>query len=176
MARRSPVTESSPAPEFKVGGFVAVTAEAVAKAAMTPVSLLKVGWPNKFLVLEIYEDEKRGGKLVRLDPCCGWMQDLIKEGDHACEAHPAKYFTPLPGHIRDQAEEAEESSAGDGARRYSGFGRKEGGEDAVGMEYVHGGQEEPPSFFFRRAGTSPVVIRGAAADRVLDILSKLGIL
>jgi hypothetical protein len=161
--------------ELKVGGFVAITAEAVAKAVMTPVNLLKVGWPNKFLVLEIYDNATRG-KLVRLDPCCGWMLDPAKEGETACEAHPAKYFSPLPGSINDQAEEAGGTAEPEeGARRYSGFGRQEGGEDAVGMEYVNAGKD-PASFFFRRAGTSPVVLRGAAAERIKEILSKFGVL
>jgi hypothetical protein len=161
--------------EFKVGGFVALKADAVAKVDMTPVRLLKAGWPNKFLILEIYEDEK-AGKLLRLDPCCGWMMDLIKEEEHACEAHPAKYFEPAAGHIADQAEEGDGTVDANGkGRRYSGFGRGESAEDAVGVEYVEGG-EKPASFFFRRAGTSPVVLRGEAADKAMALLAKLGIL
>jgi hypothetical protein len=160
--------------EFKVGGFCRVSATTVAKIPdMTPVRLLKNGWPNKFLIIEIYDDEEKG-KLLRLDPCCGWMRDLKKEEETACEAHPAKYFEPLPGHIQDQedGEEAEEDPQG---RRYSGFGQDEEGEDAVGVEYVRNGGKTG-SFFFRRAGERPIVVRGQAADKLLRAVKKLGIL
>ncbi len=164
--------------DFEVGGFCQLAATTVAKVSLTPVALLKVGWPNQFLILDIYDDEEKG-KLLRLDPCCGWMRDLQKEEKYACEAHHAKYFEPLPGHIKDQpkgeAEEAEEGGALQGKRRYSGFATEEGGEDVLGVEYVGNGGKAG-ALFFRSAGKRPIVVRGVAADKIMRLMSKLGIL
>jgi len=167
--------------DFKVCGFAALTADAVARVDMTPVHLLKIGWPNRFLILEVYEDAAQG-KLLRLDPCCAWMRDPLDDTKEACKAHPAKHFESLVGHIADQADAEAEAKEGSGAvddngkgHRYSGFGRSEGGEDTVGVEFVEDG-DKPPSFFFRRAGASPVVLRGEAANKIRTVLGKLGIL
>lgn len=162
--------------EFKVGGFCGLKPEAAAKGDSTPARLLKIGWPNRFLIVEIYEDEEKG-KLLRLDPCCGWMRDLRDEEKHACEAHPVKYFDPLPGHIAEEVEaeqEADESMVGPRGGRYVAFGRGASEEDLTSLEFVNGGKTK--SFFFRHAGSKPFVIQGKAAHRLATFIDKLGIL
>ncbi len=166
-------------PEFKIGGFCRLTAEAAAKVDSTPARLLKAGWPNEFLIVEIYEDEeKEKGKLLRLDPCCGWMKDLRDDEKNACEAHPAKFFEPLPGHISEdienESEAQEDEAVGPAGGRYTGVGVGDNEEDLVGVEYVNG--EKSKTFFLRRAGQAPIVISGTGAQRLGKILTKLGIL
>lgn len=165
--------------EFKIGGFCRLKAEAAAKVDSTPARLLKAGWPNEFLIVEIYEDgEKEKGKLLRLDPCCGWMKDLRDDEKHACEAHPAKFFEPLPGHISEDIEnesEAEEGEAvGPAGGRYTGVGLGDTDEDLMGFEYVNG--EKAKTFFLRCAGKPPIMIKGVGAQKLGKILNKLGIL
>ncbi len=128
--------------------------------------------------MEIYEDEEKDkGKLLRLDPCCGWMKDLRDDEKHACEAHPAKFFEPLPGHISEDIEnesEAEEDEAvGPAGGRYTGVGVGDSEEDLVGVEYVNG--EKTKTFFVRCAGKAPMMVRGTGAQRLAKIFSKLGI-
>ena len=165
--------------EFKFGGFCKLKAEAAAKVDSTPARLLKAGWPNKFLIVEIYE-EKDKGKLLRLDPCCGWMIDLRDDEKNACEAHPAKFFEVLPGHISEdieneaEAEVAEEEVVGPAGGRYTGLGVGDSDEDLVGVEYVNG--ETTKTFFVRCAGKAPIMVRGTGAQRLSKIFSKLGIL
>ena len=161
--------------EFKIGGFCRLKAEAAAKVDSTPARLLKAGWPNKFLIVEIY-DEKDKGQILRLDPCCGWMKDLRDDQKNACEAHPAKFFEVLPGHISEdiEKEEAEEEAVGPAGGRYTGLGVGDNNEDLLSVEYVNGGKSK--TFFLRRAGQPPIVIRGAGAQRLMKFIDRLGII
>lgn len=163
--------------DFKVGGFCALTEDAATKGTGTPGKLRKIGWPNKFLIVEVFED-KEGEKFLRFDPCCGWMEDLKDPKKDACVAHPAKFFTPLSGHIADdiaqETEEAEEAPVGPAGGRYTGLNLGEGEEDMVGVEFLNGTKAK--KFFLRRAGKPPIVISGVGAQRMMKFIDGLGIL
>lgn len=78
------------------GDIVAVNEESL-KTELTPVALMKIGWPNHFCVRKVVEDESRG-TLYELDPCCNWMVDWKKKDyPYACNAHPAKFFKKIEG-------------------------------------------------------------------------------
>lgn len=163
--------------DFKVGGFCALTEEAAAKGGSTPGRLRKIGWPNKFLIAEVFED-KEGKRFLRFDPCCGWMEDLKDPTKYACQAHPATFFTPLPGHISDdiaqETEDSEEAPTGPAGGRYTGLNVGEGEEDLIGVEFVNGTKAK--TFFLRRAGKPPIVISGVGAQRMMKFIDRLGIL
>lgn len=59
---------------------------------MTPIELYKVGWPNRFRVLDV--QEHKGERFLVLDPCCNWMEDHAN-GNSRCNAHPARYFSKI---------------------------------------------------------------------------------
>lgn len=59
---------------------------------MTPIMLHKIGWPNRFRVLDI--KDHNGIRSLVLDPCCQWMEDH-ENGTFRCEMHPAAYFTKI---------------------------------------------------------------------------------
>ncbi len=106
------------------------------------------------------------------------MKDLRDDEKHACEAHPAKFFEPLPGHISEdienESEAQEDEAVGPAGGRYTGVGVGDSEEDLVGVEYVNG--EKSKTFFLRRAGQPPIVISGSGAQRLGKILNKFGIL
>ncbi len=164
-------------PEFKVGGFCRLKAEAAARMDSTPARLLREGWPNWFAIDQIYEDEKQG-TLLKLDPCCEWMEDPVDREKHACKAHPAKNFEVIPGHLKDQldAEDEETEGAGKGPSggRYAGFALGEDVEDIISVEYVNGGKA--PAFIFRKSGKAPQILKGSLAVKALRTFTKLGIL
>ena len=76
--------------EVSPGDRVRLTPEAIidpdAQPA-TPLRLFKFGWPNDFLVLDVYDHETYGQCIV-LDPCCGWVQDE-KHAKKVCFGHCA---------------------------------------------------------------------------------------
>ncbi len=163
--------------EFKVGGFCRLKAEAAARMDSTPARLLREGWPNWFAIDQIYHDEKKG-ILLRLDPCCGWMEKLDDRTSLACQAHPAENFELIPGHLKDQLdendEETEDAGEGPSGGRYAGFALGEGVEDVISVEYVNGGKA--PAFIFRKSGKAPQILKGSLAIKALRTFTKLGIL
>lgn len=143
--------------EVSAGDRVRITPEALldpdAQIA-TPIKLFKLGWPNDFLVWDVYDDEKYG-QLISLDPCCYWMKDPQKHHDLVCKAHTTRYFEVIE-------RGAQANPAG---RRYSGV--QIAGMDVLSVEYLNGG--ENPQLAVRVAGRKPVVLSGQPAQ----ILSQL---
>ena len=165
--------------EFRIGGFCRLKEEAIARMDSTPARMYRDGWPNWFAIDQIYEDEKEG-MLLKLDPCCEWMEDLADRTKHACKAHPAKNFEPIPGHLKDQVEgsgdgeENRERGTGPSGGRYAGFALGEDTEDIIGVEFVNGGKV--PAIIVRRAGKAPEILKGSPALKIGKVLHGLGIL
>lgn len=148
--------EKTPHLEVSAGDRVRVTAEALVDPEAqiaTPIKLFKFGWPNDFLVLDVYDDEKVGQVLV-LDPCCNWVKDPEKHQNHQCIAHSSRLFEVI--------ERAQPSTG----RRYSGVNIA--GLDILSVEYLNGG--ENPSLAVRVAGRKPIVLNGQSADALAKFL------
>jgi hypothetical protein len=150
--------------DVEVGDYVRMTDEALIDPVaqeMTPFQFFKlVGWPNKFMVVDIFIDQKHG-QVIRLDPCCGWAQDLEDRSKAACQAHPAKFFKKLPP-------EQEESRGEDD--RYMGVNIA--GFDLLSVEYLNGGKE--PSLMVKLAGQKPFRVSGSAARALSRFLQARG--
>jgi hypothetical protein len=139
------------------GDRVKITAEALidpeAQVA-TPIKLFKFGWPNDFLVLDVFEDEKYG-QVIALDPCCNWIKDPEKHTKHVCAAHTTRFF-----------EVVERAQANPAGRRYSGVNIA--GLDILSVEYLNGGDN--PALAVRVAGRKPIVLHGQPAHILSQFL------
>ena len=149
--------------EVEPGDYVRLTPEAMIdpKAQdMTPFLFFKlVGWPNKFMVVDVFIDAKHG-QVLRLDPCCGWVRDPEERSRIACQAHPSKYFEKCP----------QESDSGDKDDRYMGVNIA--GFDLLSVEYLNGGKE--PSLMVKLAGQKPFMVSGSAARALSRFLQTKG--
>lgn len=144
--------------EVAAGDRVRLTAEALVDPdaqIATPIKLFKFGWPNDFLVLDVYDDEKYG-QVITLDPCCNWIRDPEKHAKPVCFAHATSYFEVI---------ERAQSNAASG-RRYSGV--QIAGMDILSAEYLNGGDN--PQLAVRVAGRKPVVLSGQAASILAQFL------
>jgi len=121
----------------------------------TPLRLFKFGWPNDFLVLDVYED-KRYGQVLALDPCCNWIKDPEKHKTNVCVAHAARFFEVI---------ERTQPAAN---RRYSGVNIA--GLDILSVEYLNGKEGEQPSLAVRVAGRKPMILQGQAASILSQFL------
>lgn len=137
------------------GDIVSVNEEGL-KSAMTPVALLKIGWPNYFCVTNVIEDATRG-LLYELDPCCNWMVDWKNDGyPFLCRAHPARYFKKIEGkHV--------ELPKGE---RYIGIGI--GDREFVSVAPAANGKSAAAVLKF--PGLPPVAIDGTEIKKLLDKL------
>jgi hypothetical protein len=144
--------------EVSAGDRVRITAEALVDPEAqiaTPIKLFKlIGWPNDFLVLDVYDDEKHGQVLV-LDPCCNWIKDPEKHQKHQCVAHSSRLF--------EVVERAPTTAAN---RRYSGVNIA--GLDILSVEYLNGG--ENPALAVRVAGRKPIILNGQPAHILSQFL------
>lgn len=148
--------------DVKAGDFVRVTAEAMADPELkdvTPIRLFKLaGWPNKFMVVDVAIDADEG-QVLRLDPCCGWLLEPKGREEHACQAHPAKYFERHP-------EEETEKPSGNRS-----MGINIAGFDLVSVEYVDG-KGKDPSLVVKLVGQKPIVLEGKAAQQFAQLLKS----
>lgn len=79
-------------PDVAPGDYVCIKDWVFKDVRMMPITLYHAGWPNKFQVME--KGESNGEIALRVDPCCGWMEDH-RTGKPLCEGHPAKFFERL---------------------------------------------------------------------------------
>jgi hypothetical protein len=127
---------------------------------MTPLTLLKIGWPNKFQVLETYE--KNGKPALRLDPCCGWMKKPGTEVN-ACEGHPAGLFV--------KNADAERIKSKDD--RYSSLEVPWG--EVLSLEYLE--DEKMPAIVLRLAGGKrPFAVSGPIARDLHQRAKEFGLI
>jgi hypothetical protein len=147
-------------PGVEPGHFVRLRDRAlIDMPKMTPVKLFKLGWPNKFMVLDVGRDPKTGEQALKLDPCCDWMEDPDGRKKNLCGGHLAHCFEIYPDPKPRGAED-----------RY--FGVNVAGNDLLSVEYVNGGAEE--SLMVRFAGQKPFSISGSAARTLARYLQERG--
>ena len=147
-------------PGIEPGQFVRLVDRALLDMPkMTPVKLFKLGWPNKFQILDVGHDPKTGEQVLKIDPCCDWMEDPDGRKRHLCGAHPARCFEVYPEH-----------KPKDGKDRY--FGVNVAGNDLVSVEYLNGGNEE--SLMVKFVGQRPFTISGSAARTLARFLQERG--
>jgi hypothetical protein len=102
--------KSPPKHEFKVGDHAEITAKGlVATPKSKPAQLIKIGWPNEFLVSDIIEGED-GQILLCLDPCCGWMRKSDRSDEEACKGHPSEFFRALEENVFGEGAEPREGA------------------------------------------------------------------
>jgi hypothetical protein len=143
--------------EVSAGDRVRLKAEALVDPdaqPATPLKLFKFGWPNDFLVLDVYDDE-RYGQVVKLDPCCEWIKDPEKHQKNVCVAHSTRFFEVI-----------ERAKTTDPNRRYSGINIA--GVDLLSVEYLNGG--ENPALAVRLPGRKPIVLQGQPAHILSQFL------
>lgn len=89
--KRFQVEEEAPRERepFEVGDVVGVTPKARLEVAMSPCDLLRIGWPNEFKVVDIFDHE--GELHVSLYPCCNWLRSRANNRVF-CTGHKASYF------------------------------------------------------------------------------------
>jgi len=166
MDEKAPPPAEEPSPEgekpeqleVSPGDRVRITPEAMIDPEAqdaTPVRLFKFGWPNDFLVVDVYED-KRYGQVLTLDPCCNWIKDPEKRKENVCVAHASRFFEVIK---RSQSE---------ANRRYSGVNIA--GLDILSVEFLNGKEGEQPSLAVRVAGRKPMVLQGQAAHILSQFL------
>ena len=156
-------TVQAPLLDVQAGDYVRLTPETMIDPDaqnMSPVSLFKlVGWPNKFMVVDVLMDVKHG-QVLRLDPCCGWIRDPEDRSKFPCQAHPSKYFERHP-----EDEHGQDKPEGD---RYMGVNLA--GLDLLSVEYLNGGKE--PSLVVKFVGQKPLILNGKAAKELAQILKS----
>lgn len=129
---------------------------------MTPITLCKIGWPNKFQVLETYE--KDGKPALRLDPCCGWMLNpKSKTLENACEGHPSGLFVKVA--------DAERTKSKDD--RYSSLDVPWG--EVLSLEYLE--DDKMPALVLRLAGGKrPFAVSGPIARDLHQRAKEFGLI
>lgn len=147
-------------PGIEAGHYVRLADRAlVDMPKMTPVKLFKLGWPNKFQVMGVGRDPKTGGQVIKIDPCCDWMED--RDGKkHLCAGHPAESFELYPTKKKK-----------DDGDRY--FSVDVAGQDLISVEYING-DEDDEALMVRFAGQKPFTIAGGAARALARILQEKG--
>lgn len=142
--------------DVEPGDLVELTPEAVRDVPdLTPVKLFSIGWPNRFLVFDVYEHPEKG-QLISLDPCCAWMVNLsTPDGQHLCQAHPARFFKKVEGEKVDLGDKP--------FARYAGV-------EIDGQEFVsvrgNGGRET--AFTVRLPGNRLVTMTGTVVKELYD--------
>lgn len=153
--------------EIQPGDHVRIRDEALIDPVadeMTPVKLFKrVAWPNHFYVFAVAPGPK-GETLLRIEPCCGWVDDEKDRRKAACQAHPAKYFERIDPPVYAEEEEEPDEEERD---RYAGL--KLNGEEVIGVEYAD------KKLVVRRMGRTPFVLEGKPAAYLLKGLRAFGV-
>ena len=124
----------------------------------TPLKLFKFGWPNDFMVLDVYDHEVYG-QVVVLDPCCNWIRDAEKHAKPVCFGHSTRFFEVIK---RAQTQNPDPS------RRYAGVNLA--GLDILSVEYANGNGAETPSLVVRVAGRKPITLNGQPAQILSQFL------
>lgn len=176
-----------PAPkhDFKVGDHVELSAKGLTEdPSGKPAQLLRIGWPNEFLVADILEED--GSVRLCLDPCCGWMMKSDRNGEQACQGHPAEHFRPLQKNILEEGgaspreeEEGKESEAesvseakADGDGRFTAFNID--GEEVFSVEFGDGERDKKHRASIKLPGGKTIDVIGREAKLLNDlILTKL---
>lgn len=169
-ARRFERDESLP--DVSPGDFVAFKDWAPSVVRMTPITLYKVGWPNKFRVVDAIKIH--GVPALLLDPCCEWMENHDNHVPLCC-GHPAKYFTKL----EEEPAEGAAAEAEGGSReprpgdRYMSLDIPWG--KVVSVEYLD--DEKKPVVNIRfGGGLRPLTLSGALARIVRDMAKEHNVL
>ncbi len=74
---------------------------------LSPRRLHRIGWPNRFVVKKVFEDDEEGA-CIALIPCCGVLKR--KSGDKYCGGHPQGLFEKLEFQKEPVQEEKPEAS------------------------------------------------------------------
>lgn len=74
---------------FEVGDVVGVTPKARLGVNMSPCDLLKIGWPNEFRVVDVFDHE--GARHLSIYPCCNWLRSR-QNNKPLCTGHLSEYF------------------------------------------------------------------------------------
>jgi len=164
---KEPEKKSDAAPEEKAekpfrldvspGDRVRLTPEAIVDPdaqPATPLRLFKFGWPNDFLVLDVYDHEVYG-QVVVLDPCCDWVRDE-KHAKKVCFGHSTRFFEVI-----------KRVQAADPNRRYAGVNLA--GLDILSVESTGNGPDGP-SLVVRVAGRKPITLNGQPAQILSQFL------
>lgn len=148
--------ESDEPQEIRPGDFVRIKPSAFDKVRkMTPKALFKIGWPNKFFVLKVYNDIQDNDKLtLELDPCCRWMINHAT-GQKLCFGHHAEYFDRIP---LSELEPNEQK------------GDRHASVDLFGWEAVSADYHEREKAFVLKTplSRSPVVLTGEFFKKLVD--------
>lgn len=145
--------------EVSPGDRVRLTPEALVDPdaqPATPLRLFKFGWPNDFMVLDVYDHEVYGQCIV-LDPCCNWIRDAEKHSKPVCFGHSTRFF-----------EVVKRGQQSDPSRRYAGVNLA--GLDILSVEYANGGSADGPSLVVRVAGRKPITLSGQPAQILSQFL------
>ena len=76
---------------------------------LSPRRLHKIGWPNRFVVVDVFKDGEEGD-CVSILPCCGFL--CKKSGIPYCGGHPQRLFEKLESK-KEQVEEPSEEAKGE---------------------------------------------------------------
>jgi hypothetical protein len=144
--------------EVSPGDRVRLTPEALVDPdaqPATPLKLFKFGWPNDFMVLDVYDHEVYG-QVVVLDPCCNWIRDAEKHSKPVCFGHSTRFFEVI-----------KRGQTADPSRRYAGVNLA--GLDILSVE-SNGGGPDGPSLVVRVAGRKPITLSGQPAQILSQFL------
>lgn len=167
-----------PPPEFQVGSYVELNA-AGKSSGSKPSQLVGIGWPNRFLVSDLIEEE--GKTFLCLDPCCGWMLESGKKQELACEGHPAEHFSLLDGTIFGEGAERREDQRSEAAAdpkeadgRFTAFNID--GKEVFSVEFGDGEKDRKHSATVKIPGGKTFNLIGREAKFLNDfILSQLNL-
>jgi len=144
--------------EVSPGDRVRLTPEALVDPdaqPATPLKLFRFGWPNDFMVLDVYDHEVYG-QVVVLDPCCNWIRDAEKHSKPVCFGHSTRFFEVI-----------KRGQTADPSRRYAGVNLA--GLDILSVE-SNGGGPDGPSLVVRVAGRKPITLSGQPAQILSQFL------
>lgn len=140
---------------------------------MTPIMLHKIGWPNRFRVLDV--KDHNGIRSLVLDPCCKWMEDH-ENGNFRCEMHPAAYFSKIdaPTEQTSPQEQADDSNRVPNQEdRYTSFDVPWG--EVIRVEYLE--DDRVPALTVRFGkGRRPFSVSGEIARILKERAVELGFL
>lgn len=145
--------------DIKTGDYVKLRQEAFDKLrTSSSVELFKIGWPNEFLVVGVFEHE--GIRCIRLDPCCVWLRNRAT-GQYFCEGHQEEYY--------EKTEPFEHNRSKDDRH----FSLEVLGEEAVSVDFSEKGPH--PSLSLKVPGIRhPIILSGKVAKDISKLAEGLG--
>lgn len=147
--------------EIQTGDYVRLKQSSFERIrTSSSIELFKIGWPNEFLVLGIFEHE--GMRCLKLDPCCRRLRNRAT-GQYVCDGHQEEYY--------EKTEPLDHGLSKDDRH----FSMEVLGQEAVSVDFSEKGPH--PSLSLKVPGIRhPIILSGKVAKDISKLAQDLGAL